>query len=124
MHFFPIFFAPRQFFSEKVYKWSKNCLAIIFQTFFSSFFEFGTIFLLRVARNLRSPNLSRLEVSRDLELKNKATITGLGLGLVAEMNMVELGLVAAMDLVELGLVVVYGDGISGLGLMVVYGDGI
>ena len=36
-----------------------------------------------------SPNLSRLEVSRDLELKNKATNTGLRLGLVAEMNLVE-----------------------------------
>ena len=36
---------------------------------------------------------SRLEVSGDLELQNKATNTGLGLGLVAEMNLVELGLV-------------------------------
>ena len=60
-----------------------------------------------------SPSWSRLEVSRVLELENKATNTRLGLGLVAEMN-----------LVKLGLVVVYGDGISGLGLVVVYGDGI
>ena len=59
-----------------------------------------------------SPTWSRLIASRDLELGNKGTNTGLGLGLVAEMN-----------LVELGLVVVYGDGISGLGLVVVYGSG-
>ena len=51
-----------------------------------------------------SPTLSRLGVSRDLELENKATNTGLRLGLVAEMNLVELGLVAEMNLVELGLV--------------------
>ena len=85
------------FFFEKVYKWSKNCLARIF-------FEFGTIFLLRLARNLGSPTLSRLGVWRDLELENKATNTGLGLGLVAEMNLVELGLVAEMNLVEHGQV--------------------
>ena len=42
-----------------------------------------------MARKLGSPSLSRLGVSRDLEIENKATITGLGLGLVAEMNMVE-----------------------------------
>ena len=42
-----------------------------------------------MARKLGSPTLSRLEVSHDLELENKATITGLGLGLVAEMNLVE-----------------------------------
>ena len=36
-----------------------------------------------------SPMLSRLEVSHDPEIENKATITGLGLGLVAEMNLVE-----------------------------------
>ena len=41
---------------------------------------------------------------RDLEIKNNATITGLGLGLVAEMNLVELGLVAEMNLVEHGQV--------------------
>ena len=55
-----------------------------------------------MARKLGSPTLSRLEVSHDLELKNKATNTGLGL--VAEMNLVELRLVAAMNLVEIGLV--------------------
>ena len=33
--------------------------------------------------------MSRLGVSRDLELENKATNTGLGLGLVAEVNLVE-----------------------------------
>ena len=37
-------------------------------------------------------------------LINNATITGLGLGLVAEMNLVELGLVAEMNLVEHGQV--------------------
>ena len=58
------------------------------------FFETGTIFLLRVTQKFGSPSLSRLGVSRDLEIKNNATITGLGLGLVAEMNLVELGLVA------------------------------
>ena len=42
-----------------------------------------------MARNLGSPTLSRLGVSRDLEIGNKATITRLGLGLVAEMNLVE-----------------------------------
>ena len=42
-----------------------------------------------MARKLGSPTLSRLEVSRNLEIKNKAIITGLGLGLVAEMNLVE-----------------------------------
>ena len=42
-----------------------------------------------MARKLGSPSLSRLGVSRDLEIENKATITGLGLGLVAEMNLVE-----------------------------------
>ena len=56
---------------------------------------------------------SRLVLSHDLELENKGTNTGLGLvaemnlvehGLVAAMNLVELGLVAAMNLVELGLV--------------------
>ena len=47
-----------------------------------------------MARKLGSPSLSRLGVSRDLEIENNATITGLGLGLVAEMNLVELGLVA------------------------------
>ena len=82
--------APQQIFFEKVYKWSKNCLA--------------RIFLLRMARKLGSPSLSRLEVSRDLELKNKARNTGLGLGLVAEMNLVELRLVAKMNLVEHGQV--------------------
>ena len=56
-----------------------------------------------MARKLGSPTLSRLGVSRDLELENKATNTGLGLGLVAEMNLVELRL-AAMNLVGLGLV--------------------
>ena len=49
----------------------------------------GTIFLLRMAQKLGSPSLSRLGVSRDLEIENNATITGLGLGLVAEMNLVE-----------------------------------
>ena len=48
--------------------------------------------------------MSRLGVSRDLELENKATNIGLGLGLVAEMNLVELGLVAEMNLVEHGQV--------------------
>ena len=47
-----------------------------------------------MARKLGSPSLSRLGVSRDLEIENNATITRLGLGLVAEMNLVELGLVA------------------------------
>ena len=42
-----------------------------------------------MARKLGSPTLSRLGVSRDLEIENKATITGLGVGLVAEMNLVE-----------------------------------
>ena len=42
-----------------------------------------------MARKLGSPSLSRLGVSRDLEIENNATITGLGLGLVAEMNLVE-----------------------------------
>ena len=51
-----------------------------------------------------SPTWSRLKVSHDLELENKATNTELGLGLVAEMNLVELGLVAEMNLVELRLV--------------------
>ena len=68
------------------------------------FFEFGTIFLLRVARKFGSPTLSRLRVSRDLEIQNKATNTGLGLGLGAEMNLLELGLVAEMNLVEHGQV--------------------
>ena len=72
---------------------------------------------MRIAWKLWSPTLSRLGVSRDPEIENKATKTGLRLGLVAEMNLVELGLVAAMNMVELGLVVVYGDGISGLGLV-------
>ena len=49
-----------------------------------------------------SPSLSRLGVWRDLEIQNKATITGLRLELVAEMNLVELGLVAEMNLVEHG----------------------
>ena len=40
-----------------------------------------------MARKLGSPSLSRLGVSRDLEIKNKAIITGLGL--VAEMILVE-----------------------------------
>ena len=40
-----------------------------------------------MARKLGSPTLSRLGVSRDLEIENKATITGLGL--VAEVNLVE-----------------------------------
>ena len=40
-----------------------------------------------MARKLGSPTLSWLKVSRDLELENKATNTGLGL--VAEMNLVE-----------------------------------
>ena len=49
--------------------------------------------------------MSRLEVSRDLELESKATNTGLRLGLVAEMNLVELGLVAKIcRAVEHGLV--------------------
>ena len=34
-----------------------------------------------MARKLGSPSLSRLGVSRDLEIENHATITGLGLGL-------------------------------------------
>ena len=81
--FFALFFLLRNnFFSKK----PTNGLI---------FFEFGTISLLRVARNLMSPMLSRLEVSHDPEIENKATITGLGL--VAEMNLVELGLVAAED---------------------------
>ena len=42
-----------------------------------------------MAQKLGSPSLSRLGVSRDLEIENNATITGLGLGLVAEMNLVE-----------------------------------
>ena len=40
-----------------------------------------------MAQKLGSPTLSRLGVSRDLEIENKAIITGLGL--VAEMNLVE-----------------------------------
>ena len=55
-----------------------------------------------MARKLGSPTLSRLGVSRELKLENKATNTGLGL--VAEMNLVELGLVAKMNLVEHGQV--------------------
>ena len=47
----------------------------------------------------------RLGVWRDLEIQNKATYTRLGLGLVAEMNLVELGLVANIcRVVEHGLV--------------------
>ena len=42
-----------------------------------------------MARKLGSPTLSRLGVSHALELENKARNTGLGLGLVAEMNLVE-----------------------------------
>ena len=42
-----------------------------------------------MARKLGSPTLSRLGVPRDLEIENKVTITGLKLGLVAEMNLVE-----------------------------------
>ena len=42
-----------------------------------------------MARKLGSPILSRLGVSRDVEIENKTIITGLGLGLVAEMNLVE-----------------------------------
>ena len=42
-----------------------------------------------MARKLGSPILSRLGVSRDPEIENKAIITGLRLGLVAEMNLVE-----------------------------------
>ena len=42
-----------------------------------------------MARKMGSPTLSRLGVPRDLEIKNKVTITGLRLGLVAEMNLVE-----------------------------------
>ena len=42
-----------------------------------------------MARKLGSPTLSRLGVSRDPEVKNNATITGLRLGLVAEINLVE-----------------------------------
>ena len=42
-----------------------------------------------MARKLGSPILSRLGVPRDLKSENKVTITGLGLGLVAEMNLVE-----------------------------------
>ena len=53
-----------------------------------------------MARKLGSPSLSRLGVSRDLEIENNAIITGLGLGLVAEMNLVELRLVAKMNLVD------------------------
>ena len=46
-----------------------------------------------MARKLGSPSLSRLGVSRDLEIENNATITGLGL--VADICMaVELGMVA------------------------------
>ena len=88
-------------------------------------FEFGTIFLLRIAQKLGSLTWSRLEVSRDLERENKATNTGLGLGLVAEMNLVELGLVVVYGngIGGLRLVIVYGDGICGLGLVVVYGSG-
>ena len=48
---------------------------------------------MRVAQKLGSPTCSRLVVSRDLELGNKGTNTGLGLGLVAEMNLVKLRLV-------------------------------
>ena len=40
-----------------------------------------------MVQKLGSPTLSRLGVSRDVEIENKATITGLGL--VAEMNLVE-----------------------------------
>ena len=40
-------------------------------------------------RKLGSPTLSRLRVSCDLEIENKATITGLKLGLVVKMNLVE-----------------------------------
>ena len=40
-----------------------------------------------MARKFGSPTLSGLGVSCDLEIENKATITGLGL--VAEMNLVE-----------------------------------
>ena len=57
-----------------------------------------------MARKLGSPILSRLGVSRDLEIENNATITGLGLGPMAEMNLVELRLVAKMNLVEHGQV--------------------
>ena len=88
-----------------------------------------------------SPTLSRLGVSRDLEIKNKATITGLELGLVAEMSLVELRLVAdiccrwtwigvmATDIwwriwTRIGgenVVVVYGSG-DEVGALVVYGS--
>ena len=88
-----------------------------------------------------SPSLSRLRVSRDLEIENNATITGLGLGLVAEMNLVELKLVVDIccrwtrigvmvtDIwwriwTRIGgeyVVVVYGSG-DEVGVMVVYGS--
>jgi len=42
-----------------------------------------------MARKLGSPTLSQLGVSRDPEIENKAIITRLGLGQVAEMNLVE-----------------------------------
>ena len=50
-----------------------------------------------MARKLGKPTYSRLVVSRALELEDKGTNTGLGLGLVAEMNLVELGLVVYLD---------------------------
>ena len=50
-----------------------------------------------MARKLGSPTLSRLRVWRDLEIENKDTNTGLGLGLVAQVNQVELGLVMVYD---------------------------
>ena len=57
---------------------------------------------MRVALKLRVPTWSRLGVWRDLEIENKGKNTGLRLGLVAEMNLVELGLVAEVNLVEHG----------------------
>ena len=87
-----------------------------------------------MARKLGSPSLSRLGVSRDLEIENNATITGLGLGLVAEVNLVELGLVMVYDgcicglrlvvVYELGLVVVYGRGLVVVYVVDVYGLGL
>ena len=78
-----------------------------------------------MARKFGSPSLSRLGVSRDLEIENNATITGLGLGLVAEMNLVELGLVAEMNLVEHGQVAdicCRGTRIGSEYVVVVYGN--
>ena len=64
MHFFPSFFCSATKIFKKVYKWSKNCLARIFQTAYNVFVE-------QVAAKVRELDDERKKLYSKLQAKQE-----------------------------------------------------